>query len=70
MKKEITEHSKELRIKTSEEWQKNKILNGGYRLTVLLTDKEVAKFARTEIPNKAEFVVKAIKNLMAKKNMA
>jgi hypothetical protein len=64
MKKELTEHSKELRIKTSKEWQKNKILNGGYRLTVLLSDKEVADFARNQIPNKAEFIVKAIKKYM------
>jgi uncharacterized membrane protein YheB (UPF0754 family) len=66
MKNKITEHSKKLRIKTTDEWQKQKLKDGGYTFKVLLTDKEMGNFARNEIKNKAEFLKNAIKEFMNK----
>jgi hypothetical protein len=65
MKNKITEHSKKLRIKTTTEWQKKKLDEGGYKLNVLITDKEIAEFARG-IENKRKFVIDAIKEKMKK----
>jgi hypothetical protein len=70
MKNQLSEHSKQLRIKTTTEWQKRKVEEGGYKLNVLITDKEIAEFARNEIPNKRQFVIEAIKNYMDKKQTA
>ena len=38
-----------------------------YNFSVLINDKEIAEFAKTNIPNKSEFIKQAIKNLMHKK---
>jgi hypothetical protein len=70
MKKELSEHSKKLKIETTDKWQKQKLKDGGYTFKVLLTNKEIAEFARKEIPNKSEFLKEAIKNYMNKKQMA
>jgi hypothetical protein len=69
MKKELSEHSKELRIKTSAEWQKKAILNGGYRFTVLVKDPKEAEIIR-KIPNKAQFLHEAVEKLIIKKQIA
>jgi hypothetical protein len=68
--KKITEHTKELRKKTAHEWITKKTKEGGYNFNVLITNKEMAEFARKEIPNKAEFLKKAIENYMHKKQTA
>jgi len=68
-KNTLSEHSKELRIKTSGEWQKKAIENGGYRFTVLIKDPKEAKIVR-DIPNKARFLHEAIEKLLIKKEIA
>jgi hypothetical protein len=70
MKNQITEHSKKLRAETANNWQQKKIAEGGYRFTVVLTNKEIAEFARKEIPNKSEFLNNILKKLMAEKQTA
>jgi len=59
-----TEHSKRLRGSTANEAQKEAIKNGGFKLTALIIDKEVAEFARNKIPNKRQFILEAVKKAM------
>jgi hypothetical protein len=68
MKNQLSEHSQKLKIKTSSEWQKEAIKNGGYRFTVLIKNPEEAKKARS-IPNKAKFLHEAIEKLLPKKEI-
>jgi hypothetical protein len=70
MKNKLSEHSKKLKIETTDKWQKQKLKDGGYTFKVLLTNKEMAEFVRKEIPNKAAFLKQAIENYMHKKNLA
>jgi hypothetical protein len=55
-----TEHSKELRKKTSHEWITKKTKEGAYNFNVLITDAEIAEKAR-KIENKRQFLIEAIK---------
>jgi hypothetical protein len=59
-----TEHSKKLRANTATEKQKKQIEEGGFKFTALIVDKEIAKFARENIPNRRQFLINAIKNYM------
>ncbi len=57
-----SEKTKKARAKNANEWQKEKIKQGGYRFTVVLTDTEIAKEARS-IPNKTQFLKDALEKL-------
>ncbi|MFM2344718.1 MAG: hypothetical protein RLZZ210_1329 [Pseudomonadota bacterium] len=59
MKKE-TSRVKEYRAERIKE-------NKAYNFSVLINDKELAEFAKKNIPNKSEFIKQAIKNFMHKK---
>ena len=61
----ISEHSKKLKIKTSAKWQEKKHNEGAYSMKAFITDKEVAKFAKENIPNKSQFILEAVKRFMA-----
>lgn len=61
MKNKVSEHTKELRKKTSHEWITKKTKEGGYNFNVLITDKEMAGIARN-IENKRKFLINAIEN--------
>ena len=65
-----TEHSKKLRAKTANESKKKAIENGGLMVSALIKDREMAEFARKEIPNKTQFVIEAVKRFMAEKKTA
>ncbi len=58
----VTEHSKQLRIKTSEKWKKEKIKSGAYAFTVLITDAKIVEKVK-KIPNKTQFLLEAIKKI-------
>lgn len=59
-----TEHSRKKRADLATEQQKKQIENGGFKFTALIVDKDVAKFARENIPNRRQFLINAIKNYM------
>jgi hypothetical protein len=58
MKKEISEHTKELRKKTANEWHKRNTI---YNFNIKLRDVEAVKIAK-EIENKTEFLINALKS--------
>jgi hypothetical protein len=69
MNNQLSENSKKLRAKTANSWQQKKIAEGGYRFTVVLTNKEIAEFARN-IDNKSEFLNNILKRMMKSEQTA
>ncbi len=58
--KNITEHSKKLRLKTTADWKKKKVTEGAYNYNVLIKDPEIVEKAK-KIENKTQFLIEAIK---------
>jgi hypothetical protein len=68
MKRNYTEHSKELKKKTSKQWRSSKLSNGAITIQAIIKDADLAEFARQNINNKTEFIINAVKELYKKFN--